>query len=125
MCALLLGRRGLPILLLEQRSDFRKVTQTDTDRGRIENATKRSINLALSYRGISALKKCGLYAQVEPLLIPMKGRYMHNVGSSKLTFQPYGQGDQVIQSYIITSYIVAHLCDNVICYIGNLLGIAS
>jgi 2-polyprenyl-6-methoxyphenol hydroxylase-like FAD-dependent oxidoreductase len=27
MCALLLGRRGLPILLLEQRSDFRKVAQ--------------------------------------------------------------------------------------------------
>jgi kynurenine 3-monooxygenase len=95
MCALLLGRRGLPLLLLEQRSDFRRVTQEDNDRGRIENSTKRSINLALSYRGISALKRCGLFAQVEPLLIPMKGRYMHNVGTDKLTFQPYGKGDQV------------------------------
>ena len=65
MCALLLSRR-LPqteIILLEAREDFRIADRQDEEGehgARLKNAVKRSINLALSHRGISALKAAGL-----------------------------------------------------------------
>jgi kynurenine 3-monooxygenase len=93
MCALLLGRRCLPIILLEQRSDFREESTYETKIGR-----KLSINFGLSYRGISALKRVGLYEKVQPFALPMRGRFMHMLGATNLTFQPYGTGDQAIFS---------------------------
>lgn len=66
MSALLLAQqfaaRGVdqPILLLEHRADFRREDRLDAEGGRMTNAIKRSINLALSHRGITALKAAGL-----------------------------------------------------------------
>ena len=57
----------------------------------------RSINLALSHRGIRALKMAGVYADVKDQLIPMKGRRMHDL-NGKLYTQSYGQADQHINS---------------------------
>ena len=50
----------------------------------------RSINLALSNRGINALKYAGIYNNdFESMLIPMYGRTIHSVNEEEI-FQPYG-----------------------------------
>ncbi len=88
MLALMLGNLGYRVKVLEKRGDMRNQT---VDGG-------RSINLALAERGIHALKKAGLMKQVEPLLIPMKGRMLHDV-TGALDFLPYGQkANEVIYS---------------------------
>ncbi|MGI9245780.1 MAG: FAD-dependent oxidoreductase [Steroidobacteraceae bacterium] len=80
LMAIYLARQGLEVALLERRPDLRKV---DMDAG-------RSINLALADRGIHALREAGVYADIEPLLIPMRGRMLHGVDGT-LTFAQYGQ----------------------------------
>jgi kynurenine 3-monooxygenase len=78
--AIYLARQGRQVQVLERRPDLRKV---DMDAG-------RSINLALADRGIHALRAAGVFADVEPLLIPMRGRTLH-APDGALTFAPYGQ----------------------------------
>jgi kynurenine 3-monooxygenase len=60
------------VTLYERRPDLRKV---DMDAG-------RSINLALADRGIHALRRADAYADVAPLLIPMRGRMLHAVAGT-------------------------------------------
>lgn len=50
----------------------------------------RSINLALAARGIAALRRAGIEAEVAKLLIPMRGRMVHDVDGQQ-RFLPYGQ----------------------------------
>ena len=59
----------------------------------------RSINLALSKRGIEALKFSGVYNnELESKLIPMRGRSIHSI-EGEVTFQPYGnKSDHYINS---------------------------
>jgi kynurenine 3-monooxygenase len=58
----------------------------------------RSINLALAARGIRALEHAGVMDKVRPLLIPMRGRMIHE-RSGATALQPYGQReDEVIYS---------------------------
>ena len=58
----------------------------------------RSINLALSTRGIHALQQAGLWERMRSIIIPMKGRMMHSI-AGELTFQPYGKNEaEVINS---------------------------
>ncbi|MGB0525580.1 MAG: FAD-dependent oxidoreductase [Flammeovirgaceae bacterium] len=83
----LLAERGYHIQLVEKRSDPRT---TQIDGG-------RSINLALSTRGLKALDLAGMAEAIQPSLIPMKGRLMHDT-SGKLTFQAYGKENQHINS---------------------------
>jgi kynurenine 3-monooxygenase len=52
----------------------------------------RSINLAISVRGMQALREVGLAEEVLRSAIPMRGRMMHAL-NGKLTFQPYGKDD--------------------------------
>ena len=85
LLGVLLGRRGYQVDLYEKRGDSRKV---DADSG-------RSINLALSSRGIKALTDAGLYEKVKPLLIPMRGRMLHQADGSEV-FSPYGQRDHEV-----------------------------
>jgi kynurenine 3-monooxygenase len=66
--------------MYERRSDMRRVRMT----------AGRSINLALSTRGIHALTGAGLWEKMRQIVIPMAGRMMHSI-SSELTFQPYGK----------------------------------
>ncbi len=55
-------------------------------------AAGRSINLALAARGIRALETADVMPQVEPLLVPMRGRMLHNIdGTSE--FLAYGHRD--------------------------------
>jgi kynurenine 3-monooxygenase len=80
LMAIFLARQGRRVQLYERRPDLRKV---DMDAG-------RSINSALADRGIHALKAAAVYADIESLLIPMRGRVLHTTGG-ELTFAPYGQ----------------------------------
>jgi kynurenine 3-monooxygenase len=57
----------------------------------------RSINLALSDRGLKALEGVGLRDEIQELCLPMKGRMMHSK-SGDLQFQAYGRTDQHINS---------------------------
>ncbi|MEO5717822.1 MAG: NAD(P)/FAD-dependent oxidoreductase [Chthoniobacterales bacterium] len=73
-----LGRRGHEIDLYERRADPRA---GNTVGG-------RSINLALSTRGIHALQKLGIADEVLQHAIPMRGRMIHEK-SGDLHFSPY------------------------------------
>jgi kynurenine 3-monooxygenase len=71
---------NLQINVFERAGDPRK----------LNNFSGRSINLALSKRGIDALKFAGVYDDnFESLLIPMHGRSIHSIDGD-VTFQPYG-----------------------------------
>jgi kynurenine 3-monooxygenase len=85
----MLMRRGCgAIRLWDRRPDPRRVR---TERG-------RSINLALAARGIRALERAGVMDHIRPLLIPMRGRMIHDQ-SGATTLLPYGQReDEVIYS---------------------------
>lgn len=87
LLAVMLGRRGHTVQLIEKRPDLRKVKWEDG----------RTINLALSERGWRALERVGLVGEVKQLAIPMYGRMMHNE-KGDLTFQPYGKEGQSIYS---------------------------
>ena len=59
------------------------------DPRRQEGSAGKSINLALSNRGLRALGLVGLEQAARDMAIPMRGRMMHD-GTGELTFQPYG-----------------------------------
>lgn len=73
-----LGKRGFRVTLCERRPDARKA-------GFIGG---RSINLALSCRGITALERVGCAERVLSDAIRMPGRMLHSE-SGELSFQPY------------------------------------
>lgn len=82
LLAIYLARKGFHVELYERRPDMRN---TNISAG-------KSINLALSVRGIHALKEVGLFDEIFPLLIPMRGRMIHSL-NGKTTFQRYGRKD--------------------------------
>ena len=83
-----LARRGFNVEIYERRPDMR----------RAKISAGRSINLAVSARGIHALNRAGLWQSMQNIVIPMKGRMMHSI-ASELTFQPYGRAEwEVINS---------------------------
>ncbi len=88
LLALGLVKRGFDVEIYERRPDMR----------RVKISAGRSINLALSTRGIYALSEAGLWQGMQRIIIPMKGRMMHST-DSKLTFQAYGKDEsEVINS---------------------------
>lgn len=87
LLSIYLARRGYQVSVYERRFDMRKNFL----------GGGRSINLALSNRGIRALEEVGLAAEMKKHSVPMKGRLMHDI-NGKLTFQPYGTSGQYINS---------------------------
>ncbi len=87
LLSIYLARRGYKVSVYERRFDMRKNFL----------GGGRSINLALSNRGIRALEEVGLAAEMKKHSVPMKGRLMHDK-EGKLTFQPYGTSGQYINS---------------------------
>jgi kynurenine 3-monooxygenase len=90
LLAVMLARRGIAVTVYERRPDPRQHVQ---DAG-------RSINLALAARGIRALEHAGVMEQIRPLLLPMRGRMIHEPeAGSAPRLLPYGQrDDEVIYS---------------------------
>jgi len=88
LLALGLLKRGFKVEIYERRPDMRRVRMS----------AGRSINLAISTRGIHALQEACLWSAMQKIVIPMKGRMMHSP-NSELTFQPYGKNEtEVINS---------------------------
>lgn len=87
LLAIVLARRGYRVDLYERRPDMRL--------GSVERG--RSINLALSTRGIAALEMAGVADRVLADAIRMPGRMIHALDGA-LDFQPYGRAGQAINS---------------------------
>lgn len=86
LLAVLLAKLGLRVIVAERRGDPRAAGYVGG----------RSINLALSVRGITALKAAGIAEQVLHDALPMPGRIMHPMTLGDATgrgtvFQPYSQ----------------------------------
>eukprot|EP01132_Coremiostelium_polycephalum_P004513 gene4513-5627_t len=75
--ALLLGKAGYNIDVVEKRPRENDPAQR-----------ARSINLALSERGINTLKQTYCFDEIEKIAIPMKGRMVHTIDGQQ-NFQPY------------------------------------
>ena len=87
LLSIYLSKKGYKVKVFERRTDMR-----------IGNITAgRSINLALSDRGIRALEEVGIMDEIRKICIPMHGRYIHNVDGST-AFQAYGKEGQFINS---------------------------
>jgi kynurenine 3-monooxygenase len=85
LMALLLARRGRSVQLVERRSDPRLHAP---ERG-------RSINLALAARGFKTLGTAGLLEQIQPELMCMRGRMLHDE-SGDTQLLPYGQREHEV-----------------------------
>jgi kynurenine 3-monooxygenase len=85
--AVYLSKAGYKVTIYERRSDIRKA----------EISAGKSINLALSTRGWTALDAVGVGDEIRKIAIPMYGRMMHDL-EGNLTYQQYGKEDQAIYS---------------------------
>ena len=88
MISCFLADRGFNVDLYEMRDDIRLM----------EHVQGKSINLAISERGRSALRALGLEQKVlENHAIPMRARLIHDLSGRKRII-PYGKKDQCIYS---------------------------
>ena len=87
LLSIYLVKHGYKVRVYERRADMRKE--------KVEAG--RSINLALSDRGIKALQEVGIVDDILQIAIPMHGRFIHNTDGST-AFQPYGKQGQFINS---------------------------
>lgn len=88
LLALRLGQRGFKVDVYEMRPDLRKVSIS----------AGRSINLALSDRGIKAMKLVGLDEKVKELCIPMNGRMLHDIEGNTMMAPYSGREHEYINS---------------------------
>lgn len=87
LMATYMAKKGFKVGLYEQRGDIRRVKLQEG----------RSINLAVSHRGWTALENLGIADTVRPHVVPMKGRMIHDQ-QGNLNYQPYGKEGQAIYS---------------------------
>src|SRR6186713_2599788 len=87
LLSIYLKKRGYAVTVFERRGDMRR---KGAEAG-------RSINLALSNRGIRALEEVGLADDLKKVAIPMHGRMMHDK-QGKLNSFAYGKEGQFINS---------------------------
>ncbi len=80
-----LAQRGFRVALYERRPDMR----------RVDISAGRSINLAVTSRGLKALEEIGLKQAVLDIAIPMRGRMLHSL-EGQTTFVAYGQRDSEV-----------------------------
>src|SRR6266436_4707821 len=83
LLALTLARRGYQVEVYERRPDMRSV----------EIPAGRSINLAVSTRGLHALHEVGLADDVLAEAVPMRGRMTH-APDGKVALLPYGRSER-------------------------------
>ncbi len=88
LLALRLAQRGYTVTVYESRPDLRT---TDISAG-------RSINLALSDRGLKALRLAGVEDKVKPLCIPMYGRLIHDIKGNTFNSNYSGRSNEYINS---------------------------
>ena len=88
LLSLYLAKRGIETEVYESRGDMRKV----------ELAAGRSINLALSDRGIAALKQVGMDEYMLKEAVPMHGRMIHPVDGETKLLRYSGRESEYINS---------------------------
>ena len=103
LCSLFMTNRGYNVNVFERRNDLRS---------EIISAGK-SINLALSTRGWTALKEAGVESEVKKIAIPVYKRVMHDI-KGNLTDQPYGNEGQCIFSVsrVLMNLLMMNLAEN-------------
>lgn len=87
LLSIYMAKRGYSVSIFERRNDMRREA--------VEAG--RSINLALSDRGIKALKEVGIAGEILDIAIPMHGRLIHTPEGGQ-AFQPYGKAGEFINS---------------------------
>lgn len=87
LLSIYLSKRGYNVAIYERRADMRKE----------KGVAGRSINLALSDRGIKALEEVGIMDEIRKIAIPMHGRQMHYADGTT-PYQAYGKEGQFINS---------------------------
>lgn len=87
LLAIILRKRGYEVAIYERRPDMRSASIS----------AGKSINLAMSARGWKALELAGLKEDMEPIAIPMYGRYLHQP-DGQTAFQPYSKNNEAIYS---------------------------
>ncbi|NNM22241.1 MAG: FAD-dependent monooxygenase [Flavobacteriaceae bacterium] len=88
LLALRMAQRGYEVQLVEKRPDLRAVEQ---DAG-------RSINLALSDRGLRGLRLAGVEDDAKKLCIPMYGRMIHDEDGNTFLSKYSGRENEYINS---------------------------
>ncbi|WP_397361970.1 FAD-dependent oxidoreductase [Olleya sp. R77988] len=88
LLALRLAQRGYTVNVYESRPDLRT---TDISAG-------RSINLALSDRGLKAMRLAVVEDKVKPLCIPMYGRLIHDIKGNTFPSNYSGRDNEYINS---------------------------
>lgn len=88
LLAVRLAQRGYEVEVWERRADMRLL---DMEAG-------RSINLALSARGLAALDMIGLKTQIQDDIIPMHGRRIHDLEGNTTLYKYSGRSDEYINS---------------------------
>lgn len=87
LLSIYLAKRGYTVNVFERRTDMRKNRMS----------AGKSINLALSDRGLRGLDGIGIGDEIRKIAIPMYGRFIHHADGST-AFQPYGKKGQAINS---------------------------
>ena len=80
LMAVYLARAGYDVRVYEQRGDPRAA----------EGVRGRSINLAISTRGLAALRGVGLEDRILELAVPMRGRMIHGLDRSLISARNSG-----------------------------------
>lgn len=87
LLGVMLAKRGATVRIFERRPDMRSANI----------GAGRSINLAMSDRGLRALEVAGIADDIRAIAIPMHGRVMHDIAGNQ-TYQAYGLEGQAINS---------------------------
>lgn len=86
LLSIYLKKLGHPVTVFDRRADIRKT-----------EFSGRSINLAMSNRGWTALKEVGIAEEIKKIAIPLDKRAMHVV-DKPVYFQKYGKDGEAIWS---------------------------
>ena len=87
LLSIYLSKQGYKVSIYERRADMRQLSMS----------AGRSINLALSDRGIKALEEVGVMDEIRKIAIPMHGRQLHHIDGTE-GYQAYGKEGQFINS---------------------------
>lgn len=88
LLAILMGKRGFKVDVFEKRQDMRKV----------KISAGKSINLALSNRGIAGLKEVDMVNEMMKEAVPMYGRLTHSINGETVLHPYSGREGEYINS---------------------------
>lgn len=95
LMAVFMAKKGHKVDVFEMRPDMRKETIS----------AGRSINLAMSVRGLTALKEVGIADEIMEIAIPMRGRMVHPL-NGEVNFQPYSPDFENVCLYSVSRGIL-------------------